>query len=86
MRYGFSESFVLGFKAGLAAARARGRNGGRPRKMDKQTIKMAMTAMSDRNTIAKDVAKRLGITTSTLYDYVNGDGSLKEAGYRIMND
>jgi DNA invertase Pin-like site-specific DNA recombinase len=73
-------------KAGLAAARARGRNGGRPRKMDKQTIKMAMTAMSDRNTIAKDVAKRLGITTSTLYDYVNGDGSLKEAGYRIMND
>jgi DNA invertase Pin-like site-specific DNA recombinase len=48
-------------KAGLAAARARGRNGGRPRKMDKQTIKMAMNAMSDRNTIAKDVAKRLGL-------------------------
>ena len=36
------------------------------------------------NTVAEDVAERLGITTSTLYDYVNGDGSLKEAGYRII--
>lgn len=72
-------------KAGLAAARARGRLGGRPRKMDKSTLKMAMTAMSDRNTKAQDVAKRLGITTTTLYDYINGDGSLKEKGYKIMN-
>jgi hypothetical protein len=41
--------------------------------------------MSDRNTVAKDVAKRLGITTATLYDYVNGDGSLKEAGHKVVN-
>lgn len=73
-------------RAGLAAARARGKNGGRPRKMDKQTIKMAATAMSDRNAVARDVAKRLGITTTTLYEYVNGDGSLKEAGYRVVGD
>ena len=72
-------------RAGLAAARARGRSGGRPRKMDKHRLKMAMTAMSDVKSVAHEVAKRLGITTTTLYMYVNGDGSLKEAGSRIMN-
>lgn len=71
-------------QAGLAAARARGRNGGRPRKMDAHTIKMAMAAMSDRNSVAHQVAKRLNITTTTLYTYVNGDGSLKEAGSKLL--
>lgn len=66
-------------KAGLSAARARGRKGGRPRKMDKGTITMAMAAMKDPRAIASDVAKRLNITT-TLYTYVNGDGSPKEKG------
>jgi DNA invertase Pin-like site-specific DNA recombinase len=71
-------------QAGLLAARARGRNGGRPRKMDEHTIKMAMVAMTDRNSVAHEVAKRLNITTTTLYTYVNGDGSLKEAGTRLL--
>lgn len=71
-------------QAGLAAARARGRNGGRPRKMDEHTIKMAMAAMSDRNSVAHEVAKRLNITTTTLYTYINGDGSLKEAGSKLL--
>ncbi len=72
-------------RAGLAAARARGRNGGRPRKMDEHTIKMAMAAMSDRNSVAHEVAKRLNVTTTTLYTYVNGDGSLKEAGSKLLH-
>lgn len=72
-------------QAGLNAARARGRKGGRPRKMDIQTLKMAMTALSDRKTIAGDVAKRLGITTTTLYSYVNGDGSPKELGTKLLS-
>lgn len=72
-------------QAGLAAARARGRNGGRPRKMDEHTVKMAVAAMSDRNSVAHEVAKRLNITTTTLYTYVNGDGSLKEAGTKLLN-
>jgi DNA invertase Pin-like site-specific DNA recombinase len=72
-------------RAGLAAARARGRNGGRPRKMDKHTLQMATTAMSDPKSVASNVANRLGITTTTLYMYVNGDGSLKEAGTKIIN-
>ncbi len=49
------------------------------------TLKMAMTAMTDPRSVATDVAKRLGITTTTLYAYVNGDGSLKEAGQTLLN-
>ncbi len=32
-----------------------------------------------------DVAKSLGITTATLYAYVNSDGSVKEKGQRILD-
>ena len=71
-------------KAGLAAARARGRLGGRPRKMTAGTLKMAMAAMADPKINASEVASRLGITTTTLYAYVNGDGSVKEPGQRLL--
>ncbi len=72
-------------RAGLAAARARGRLGGRPRKMTQETLRMAMSAMADPNSNAREVARRLGMTTTTLYDYVNGDGSLKQAGQALLN-
>lgn len=67
-------------KAGLASARARGRKGGRPKKMDETTLKLVSQALKDPQARAKDIAKKLGITTATLYAYVNGDGSLKENG------
>ena len=70
--------------AGLAAAPARGRMGGRPRKVDVATLKMAVAAMLDPKSIAAEVAKRLNITTATLYTYVNGDGSLKKARAKIL--
>jgi DNA invertase Pin-like site-specific DNA recombinase len=72
-------------QAGLRAARARGRHGGRPRKITAITLKMAMTAMAEAGSQAKEVAFRLGITTSTLYSYVNGDGSLKAIGQRLRD-
>ncbi len=71
-------------KAGLAAARARGRLGGRPRKMDATTLRMAMSAMQDKTSVAAEVAQRLGITTTTLYTYVNGDGTPKELGTKLL--
>ena len=71
-------------RAGLAAARARGRKGGRPRKMDRATLMMAMAAMADQTANAGDVAKRLGITTTTLYMYVNGDGTPKAVGQALL--
>ena len=72
-------------QAGLTAARARGRMGGRPRKMDRATLTLAMTAMSDREAKACEVARRLGITTTTLYTYVNGDGSPKAPGTAVLD-
>ena len=72
-------------RAGLAAPRARGRLGGRPRKMTPEVLKMAMAAMSDPRTQAAEVARRLGITTTTLYAYVNGDGTVKEIGQRLLD-
>lgn len=72
-------------QAGLAAARARGRMGGRPRKMTPEVLKMAMVAMADPQTQASEVAHRLGITTTTLYAYVNGDGTVKETGQRLLD-
>jgi len=71
--------------AGLAAARARGRMGGRPRKMDRATLMMTMAAMADPKAVAADVAKRLGITTTTLYAYVNGDGTPKTPGQAVLD-
>jgi DNA invertase Pin-like site-specific DNA recombinase len=79
------ELIVERTQAGLAAARARGRQGGRPRKMDIHTLKMAMAAMADKQAVAQEVAKRLGMTTTTLYLYVNGDGTVKEAGHKLLS-
>jgi DNA invertase Pin-like site-specific DNA recombinase len=73
-------------RAGLAAARARGRKGGRPRKMDRPTLIMAMTALADPRARAAEVARRLGMTTTTLYTYVNGDGTVKAAGKALLDE
>ena len=46
-----------------------------------------MAALRDQTTSARTVAHRLGVTTTTLYMYVNRDGSLKQAGQAVeIND
>lgn len=72
--------------AGLAAARARGRLGGRPRKMTPEILRMAQAALSNPRSNATEVAKSLNLTRTTLYDYLNGDGSLKEAGKELLGE
>ena len=69
-------------RAGLAAAR--GRKGGRPRKMDQATLKAAQALLANTDETAQAITKRFGIGTGTLYTYLNGDGTLKEAGAMIM--
>lgn len=71
-------------KAGLAAARARGRAGGRPPKMDVALMRLAMTAMKNREISPAHLARQLNISTSTLYAYVNSDGSPKAAGHALL--
>jgi len=53
--------------------------------MDRSTLMMAMAAMADRKAVASDVATRLGLTTTTLYVYVNGDGTPKAAGQALLD-
>jgi len=71
-------------RAGLAAARARGRHGGRPRKMTPAVLWMVRAALADRTTNVTEVAQHLGLNRTTLYLYVHGDGSLKARGHALL--
>lgn len=53
--------------AGLASARARGRKGGRPRKLDDRKIATARRMLEDPNLTVTEVAEILGVARSTLY-------------------
>lgn len=71
-------------QAGLAAARARGRTGGRPRKMTKAKLRAAMAMMADPENQVAQVAAELGIARSTLYMYVRGDGRPTPAAAALL--
>ncbi len=70
--------------AGLAAARARGRIGGRPRLMSKAKLRTAMAMMADHNNAATEIAEQLGISLSTLYAYVDGKGEPKPRARKLL--
>jgi DNA invertase Pin-like site-specific DNA recombinase len=57
--------------AGLAAARKRGRLGGRPPKLSPRQVDHAKRLMSDPETTAGDVAASLGVSRSTLYKAIS---------------
>jgi DNA invertase Pin-like site-specific DNA recombinase len=57
-------------QAGLTAARARGRRGGRPRSMNQKQVTMASTLLKDPHTTIADVCKTLQISRATLYRYL----------------
>lgn len=71
--------------AGLAAARARGRNGGRPFKMTPAKIRLAMAAMGQRETKVGDLCTELGVTRQTLYRHVSPSGELRPDGERVIS-
>src|SRR5580658_11212061 len=71
-------------RAGLAAARARGKLGGRRRIMTAKKIRIAMGALSDRNTEVRDILDMLGVKKSTLYYYVSPIGEPKEPAKKIL--
>jgi len=71
--------------AGLAAARARGRNGGRKFGLTKAQVRLAQAAMTNRDTSVTELCKELKITRSTLYRYVDPTGGLRHHGERVIN-
>lgn len=57
-------------RAGLAAARARGRKGGRRRVMDDQKVAMAVSLLQNPETSIADVCQTLQVSRATLYRYL----------------
>lgn len=72
-------------KAGLAAARARGRKGGAPYKMTPAKLRLAMASMSSREANIGALCKELEITRQTLYRHVAPDGLLRESGKKLLD-
>lgn len=79
------ELLVERTKAGLAAGRARGRIGGAPRKMTKPVLMVAMEAMKDKKLRINELTKSLKISRTTLWNYVNKDGTPKEEATKLLN-
>ena len=60
-------------KAGLAAARARGRKGGRRKKLSKEQQEHAIALYRKKEKTAKEICELMGISKTTLYTYVQND-------------
>ena len=71
--------------AGLAAARARGRKGGRPFKMTPAKVRLAAASMGKPGTNVGELCKELGITRQTLYRHVSPTGELRDDGHKILD-
>ena len=71
--------------AGLEAARARGRKGGRKFALSKAQVRLAQAAMQNRDTSVAELAKELRIKPVTLYRYVGPNGELRENGKRVLD-
>ncbi len=67
--------------AGLKAARARGRNGGRPKLLDTRKLAVAETLLNDPKLTVAEVAEQVGIARSTLYTYLKRN-ELKDGSKR----
>jgi DNA invertase Pin-like site-specific DNA recombinase len=62
--------------AGLVAARARGRLGGRPKALDLNKRQLAVKLYNDRQHSIDEICQMMGISKPTLYNYV-AEGQLK---------
>jgi DNA invertase Pin-like site-specific DNA recombinase len=62
-------------RAGLQAARARGRQGGRPKRLNVQQRALAVDLFRQKKRSIGEICSTLGITKPTLYAYVREAGS-----------
>ena len=70
--------------AGLKAARARGRHAGRKFNLTKNQVRLAQSAMQNRDTRVGELCKELGISRQTLYRYVGPKGELRPHGQKVL--
>ena len=59
--------------AGLQAARARGRKGGRPKKLDTEKAKLACKLYKDKEHSINQICQLIGVSKPTLYKYLKED-------------
>lgn len=57
-------------QAGLAAARARGRKGGRPKRLDKEQRDLAVRLYNEKELPIRKICEMMGISKPTLYGYI----------------
>ena len=72
-------------KAGLKAARARGRKGGRKFIMTTTKLNIARSALKDSDTNINELCKELSITRYTLYRYLSPDGELRDYAHKLIS-
>lgn len=65
-------------RAGLDAAAARGRKGGRPPKLSAEDLKAAKALLADPTITVDDVARRLDVSPATLYRHLPAARSLAQ--------
>jgi DNA invertase Pin-like site-specific DNA recombinase len=58
-------------QAGLNAARARGRKGGRPKHLDPAKRQLAVKLYTDRQHTIAEICRMMGISKPTLYSYLD---------------
>lgn len=62
-------------QAGLMAARARGRKGGRPKALDPAKRQLAVKLYDERRHTVAEICRMLGISKPTLYSYLDEAGN-----------
>lgn len=67
-------------KAGLSAARARGRTGGRPAGVDERKKKAALALKKDSGRSVKEICGIVGISRNTYYKYTRAEGQPEPGG------
>lgn len=72
-------------KAGLEAARARGRKGGRKFIMTKVKLTIASLALKNRETSINELCKELNITRYTLYRYLSPSGDFRDYALKLLS-
>ena len=79
------EIIVERTRAGLIAAAARGRRGGRPAALDESKIRAAKAMLASGTMTASEIARQIGCSASTLYRHVpGGRTAMTESGMPVV--
>jgi DNA invertase Pin-like site-specific DNA recombinase len=70
--------------AGLEAARARGRKGGRPAAMTPAKLRLAAAAIGKPETVVSALAAEIGVSRATLYSYISPAGELRPRAEALL--